>query len=59
MEWVTFEQSLTLKMPYSSKYVVKHYLETGRFTNLLYGGIADKKGVKFDALEDFPDTVTR
>ena len=52
LEWVDFNKSLDLEMPYTAKYVVKHYLETGKNTNDLYCGVADKNGVSFKALAD-------
>lgn len=55
LEWVEFNRALELDMPYTSKYVIEHYLKTGRNTGFLYGGMADKKGVCFNVLENFND----
>ena len=53
LSWVEFDKALDLEMPFSSKYVVKHYLETGRNTKLIYGGIAEETGVDFSVMEEF------
>lgn len=52
LEWVDFDKVLSLDMPYTAKYVVKHYLEIGRFTDCLYCGIADANGVYFKDIEN-------
>lgn len=53
LKWVDFDKALDLDMPFSAKYVVKHYLEIGKKTDLLYGGIAKENGIDFEILRDF------
>ena len=53
LEWADFNKALLLDMPYSSKYVVEHYIKTGRNTSSLYCGIAHENGVSFTELYDF------
>lgn len=53
LEWVDFDKALDLDMPFSAKYVVKHYLEIGKKTDLLYGGIAKENGIDFEIMRDF------
>lgn len=55
LQWIDFDRVVDLDMPFTAKYVVKHYLEIGKNTDLLYGGIANEKGVNFTILEDFPE----
>ncbi len=52
-KWFELEELPSLKMPYTSEYVTKHYLETGRFTDKLYGGVADGKGMVFTEMPEF------
>ncbi len=52
-EWVPLEKVNELEMPFTSQYVLQHYIETGRYTNNLYGGIASKKDVQFEELNEF------
>ena len=53
LEWADFNKALLFDMPYSSKYVVEHYIKTGRSTSSLYCGIAQENGVSFTELYDF------
>ena len=54
LEWVDFGKAMLLDMPFSSKYVVEHYIRTGRNTSMLYCGAADENGVTFTELHNFP-----
>ena len=40
-------------MPYTAKYVMEHYCTTGRFSDELYTGVANEKGVEFIELPEF------
>lgn len=55
LEW--FEMSALLEnmpdMPYTSKYVIEHYLKTGKDNSLLYAGAAVEDGVVFTELREF------
>ena len=40
-------------MPYSAKYVIRHYLKIGRRTNDVYVGVADGERVDFTKLAEY------
>lgn len=52
LEWVSFEEVNSREMPYSAQLVIKHYMETGRFNNQLYAGIATSEGMEFVPLNE-------
>lgn len=52
-KWFTFDEVPALKMPFTAKYVVAHYLQTGRFDDAVYGGIADGEKVVFTKMPAF------
>ncbi len=41
------------EMPFSAQYVVKHYIEIGKDTDALYGGVATESGVIFTEMKEF------
>lgn len=41
------------EMPFSSHYVVKHYIEVGKDTDALYVGVAAEDGVAFTEIREF------
>ena len=47
LEWFSFTDTATLTMPFTARYVVDHYISTGRFNGNLYGGIGNDDGVTF------------
>ena len=51
LNWFSLEELGELEMPFTAKYVVNHYLTTGRHTDVLYGGVADGEGVVFVGME--------
>ena len=53
LEWADFDKARLLNMPFSSKYVVEHYVKIGRNTSALYCGTAQEKGVTFTELHEF------
>lgn len=53
VKWIDYEDILEKTMPYTAKYVLAHYLEAGRKTEYLYGGLATKDTVTFTVLEEF------
>ena len=53
LEWTDFDKALFLDMPFTSKYVVEHYIKTGRNTTALYCGAAYENGVNFIELHEF------
>lgn len=52
-EWVAYEDILEKEMPYTAKYVLRHYLKIGKNTADLYGGIATDSAVDFLELKEF------
>ncbi len=53
LEWVPMSEVCKRQMPYTADYVVKHYLETGRKTEIIYSGTATAEGVNFTEMEVF------
>lgn len=51
--WFSFSELSALEMPYSAKFVIEHYLETGRRTDEMYVGVADGKQVAFIGLPQY------
>ena len=51
--WFAYSELLTLEMPYTSKFVIEHYLAIGHKTNEIYAGVADGKTVVFTELPEF------
>lgn len=51
--WVPLQEISTLEMPYTAKYVMEHYCETGRYTSEMYAGIADGGRVEFIKLPEY------
>lgn len=47
LHWVSFEDALSLEMPFTAKYVIEHYLKTGQYDSKLYGGISSSENVIF------------
>lgn len=41
------------KTKYTAKYVMEHYCEIGRFSDKLYAGVTNEKGVEFIELPEF------
>ena len=52
-EWVDYDKVLEKEMPYTAKYVLRHYLETGKNTKGVYCGVATRSKVSFTLLEEF------
>lgn len=50
--WFTLSELSALEMPYTAKFVIEHYLRTGRNTSDLYAGVADGKQVRFTKLPE-------
>lgn len=53
LRWVPFEEIPQLPMPVSAKHMILHYLETGQFTEEIYGGITEETGTKFVPMRSF------
>lgn len=52
VKWFPIEEISILEMPFTAKYVIEHYCETGRFTDKLYTGVTNKEGVEFIELAE-------
>ena len=53
LAWVDTGEALSLPMPFTAREVLRHYLQEGRHTALLYGGATTPGGVLFTPLEEF------
>ncbi len=53
LKWVLFDEVMKLEMPFTAKYMLEHYLETGRFDDKVYAGVADGDRVNFWELPEF------
>ncbi len=51
--WFSLSELPALEMPFTSKYVIEHYLKTGHATEEMYGGIADGEKVMFTPMPEF------
>ncbi len=47
LKWFDYAQVLSLEMPITAKGVLHHYLETGIYNDIIYGGITNEKEVVF------------
>lgn len=53
MRWFPLEALFKLPMPFTAEFVLRHYLDIGQYTEMLYGGIADGSKVVFTELPEF------
>lgn len=53
LKWFAPQDLHSLPMPHSARYVIDHFLTTGRLENALYGGISVDDGCVFTELKDF------
>ena len=53
LEWIPFDRVPELNMPVSAKHMILHYLQKGRFDDVLYGGLTQADGTAFVPLEEF------
>lgn len=53
LKWFDLHELKNLEMPFSAKYVIEHYVQTGRYTDTVYGGIADGEKVMFTEMPEF------
>lgn len=52
-KWFSLSKINNLDMPYSAKYVMRHYCEVGRYTSEIYVGIATGDRVEFMKLPEY------
>ena len=53
LQWFSITEINDLEMPYTAKYVVKHYCSIGQFSDKLYVGVTNEDGVEFTWLPEF------
>ena len=53
VQWFSIKEIGDLEMPFTAKYVMKHYCSIGRFTDKLYTGVTNENGVEFIELPEF------
>lgn len=53
LRWFSPEELWNLEMPFTAKYVLRHYFAEGKDTAFLYGGSTTESGVVFVPLEEF------
>ncbi|MBQ8799373.1 MAG: NUDIX domain-containing protein [Lachnospiraceae bacterium] len=53
LKWFELSEISELPMPYSAKYMIEHYLTTGRKNDKVYVGVADGNGVMFTDLAEY------
>ena len=53
LKWVSFDEVMKLKMPFTAQHVMEHYLAIGRFDHKLYAGVGNEDSVKFLELTEF------
>ena len=53
LEWVPYSALLEKEMPVTAYHVIRHYLETGRYTDMLYAGATGENGMTVTALTEF------
>lgn len=53
LKWFELSEISELSMPYSAKYMIEHYLTTGRKNDKVYVGVADGNGVVFTDLAEY------
>lgn len=53
LHWVNFAEIPQLPMPVSAKHMILHYLQIGRFTDEVYGGITEETMTNFVPMRSF------
>ena len=51
LRWFSLEELETLEMPFSARYMMRHYLRTGRYDSMVYAGVADETTVHFTPMK--------
>lgn len=52
-KWFAYSDLTTLKMPFTSRFVIDHYLTIGRSTSSVYAGVTDGEKVVFTEMPEF------
>jgi len=53
VQWFSIDEIGGLEMPYTAKYVMKHYCAAGRFSDKLYAGVTNENGVEFVEIPEY------
>lgn len=53
LKWFQVDEIGNLDMPFTSKYVINHYLTEGCRNDKIYSGVATRNTVEFSELEEF------
>ena len=53
LEWVDMEKVCEREMPFTAKNMLEHYLSTGRYTDVIYGGVTAENGTVFIEMNEF------
>lgn len=53
LNWFDLSETETLEMPFTAKFVLEHYKNTGAIHDCIYGGIASSGSVVFTELREF------
>ena len=53
LRWFDVSEVEALHMPHSAKYMLLHYIQTGQYTDYIYGGNTTEYGVEFTELKEF------
>lgn len=53
LKWIPYDGFQNLPMPISAKHMILHYLDTGRFDDVLYAGITQADGTTFIPMTEF------
>ena len=53
LKWFPVDEIGDLDMPFTSKYVINHYLTEGHRNDKIYSGVATRNTVEFLELEEF------
>lgn len=53
LKWFSLNEIKELKMPFTAKYVMEHWIDIGKNTTDIYGGIADGEKVVFTEMPAF------
>lgn len=47
LQWFPLNGTSSLRMPFTARFMLDHYISIGQYDSCLYGGIADKETVTF------------
>ena len=52
LKWFKLCELSELSMPFSARFMMNHYVETGRFDDKLYGGVSDGTKIEFVEMQE-------